>query len=883
MDINSRLSIIKKKIKATRDHWPAFMLFALVALLPITWIQGNEILIYGDGNFPGPVDFNTYRFAWAERFYGANPGRYIFSGFVFTPIYSFIATLQSIGFTPGIVQKFLLCSSLFLSGFLTYLTAIFLLKIGRLASVFTGLVYTLNIHALMYAWMPQIPLYFFWAFMPVTLALCVKVIQSRDWLYFSLLQVILLIHTLGFANPTYIIMVWGAMFSISLYLVLSGQQRLKHVLVRFTFIGFVWCLLNAYWILPNLYGLENALFTRYNVYEKSVDSFVMIQYATRFTSILNSLRMLGSNLLYYPQASWISIYHSQPILVFTGFLLPAIGIYGIIENRRSKMMLYFSLMWVLFLFLAKGIHPPLGQLMQWGFDRIPGFLIFRNSSEKLGYWAVMSLCFIAGYGVNAICGRLRLRLHRTLFVTVLAVLLAGLYAWPAWTGAIVGKNGSTSSSPIAYAVEIPESYSKAAQTIAQDKSNFFVLVLPRGDGGPFPNWYTHLWRYQGVEIFSHLIDTPSLAPIYLTPDAGEPVNVAGYIYNAILSSSPSLDAYLAMLNIGYIVVHNDLNPVFHNTESSNKLNEILSDYPNLKLIEDFGELTVYRVENVLPVIYSTKDIVSVLGDIGSLSSLVALDTYNERQSYLFDSTQQLSYGIEEGAPNVGDWFNESTGLIIAPNLIKNSSQTSHSVLEINVPISGNYELLASDRNPSLVELKIDNTVVPIGSQSININGASVWKSWGNINLTKGKHIIEILAKESANTASLLLRKTESQSTIPPRIEFIKQNPTRYLIHIQKTNNPFLLVFSQTYHPDWVITDACETEKGEVKAQHILVNGYANGWWIEDFGECDLVIEFWPQKLLTIGAGISILTILLLVIVNLVNPKIGTKIAFRDDG
>jgi hypothetical protein len=38
--------------------------------------------------------------------------------------------------------------------------------------------------------------------------------------------------------------------------------------------------------------------------------------------------------------------------------------------------------------------------------------------------------------------------------------------------------------------------------------------------------------------------------------------------------------------------------------------------------------------------------------------------------------------------------------------------------------------------------------------------------------------------------------------------------------------------------------------------HLLVNGYANAWWIERVGDYEISIEFWPQKLVIIGATIS---------------------------
>jgi hypothetical protein len=847
-------------------HWLAVLVFTLVAMLPFTWTRGNEILLYGDGIFPGHVDFNTYRFAWAERFYGANPGRYVFTGFIDIPAYFLNTALQATGLSQGAVQRLILSGSLFLSGFLTYLTALFLLRVGRLAAVFTGLLYAINLHALLYVWMPQLPLYYFWAITPATLALCVKMLQNQSgWRYFFLFQMALLVQTLGFSNPAFIAMVWGVLLSISLYLVISRQREFRIVFIRMFAAVAIWCCLNAWWILPNIFGLENMLDTRYS-FENSMSSITMIQNATKYASLLNSWRMLGSNLLYYPQTSWWSnIYHSQPALVCIGFLYPTLCVVGVLMGRRSKMVPYFALMWLLFLFLAKGIHPPLGQFMAWGYERIPGFLAFRNSLEKFGHFTIMSGCLLAGYGVNAICNRIRSHLHRYVFIVAMAVLIIGVYAWPAWTGAIVGRSTSIYSHPITFAVEIPSSYNIAAQTIMQDKNDSFVMVLPQGDGGPFPNWYTHSWGYQGVDIFTHVIDKPSLVPIYLSLDEGQPVNVAGYVYKAILSSSHSLDLFLGMLNIGYVVVHNDLNPLYHKTEPSFLLNKILGEQQNLILVGDFGELSVYRIGQVLPPIYATQDVVTVVGDISALSSLVSLDSYNLKQSFLFSYTRPISYGVEEGGSSTQTLMDRSSRVIVVPVQDKKSSSERGLVFNVEVPRDAAYEILLN-KNCALNDLEIDNSSVRINHQQLAYTDASEWHSVIDIYLIQGVHKFEISQKQFCNSPIPFLLRWQNSSTLPnPVIRFAKQNPTRYTVRIESIKQPFLLTFLQTYHPGWTINGYCGPEKGRVKAQHLLVNGYANGWWIENLGDCELTLEFLPQRLLLIGGFISISTFLLLLL------------------
>ncbi|MDY6864653.1 MAG: hypothetical protein SVY15_01595 [Halobacteriota archaeon] len=122
----------------------------------------------------------------------------------------------------------------------------------------------------------------------------------------------------------------------------------------------------------------------------------------------------------------------------------------------------------------------------------------------------------------------------------------------------------------------------------------------------------------------------------------------------------------------------------------------------------------------------------------------------------------------------------------------------------------------------------------------------------------------------------------------PSIVFQKINPTKYKVHVS-TNEPFFLVFSESYHPQWkayldkrsfefndVIASYDNVDVKEAKHEekstpgdvfylltdpisddkHFIVNGYANSWYIEETGEYDLTLYFLPQSLFYLGLFIS---------------------------
>ncbi len=139
----------------------------------------------------------------------------------------------------------------------------------------------------------------------------------------------------------------------------------------------------------------------------------------------------------------------------------------------------------------------------------------------------------------------------------------------------------------------------------------------------------------------------------------------------------------------------------------------------------------------------------------------------------------------------------------------------------------------------------------------------------------------------------------------PKITFVKINPTKYRVKIEGAKAPYTLIFSENFHRGWkayISGQQLATSNqqfgeitanyfdGEVKegthknifldrnifetwskksipeGRHLLVNGYANSWYVipEDSNgdeNYEIIIEFQPQKLLYIGLGISLVTLL----------------------
>lgn len=135
-----------------------------------------------------------------------------------------------------------------------------------------------------------------------------------------------------------------------------------------------------------------------------------------------------------------------------------------------------------------------------------------------------------------------------------------------------------------------------------------------------------------------------------------------------------------------------------------------------------------------------------------------------------------------------------------------------------------------------------------------------------------------------------LEKYPTQSNSIQTITFQKNNPTKYVVMIENATSPFFLVFSESYNPRWmvyvenqpfefneIVADYKDINVKEMKSDrgflfgdvsylfkkylisqdsHFLVNGYANGWYLDKPGTYYITLYYWPQLIFYAGFIIS---------------------------
>jgi hypothetical protein len=78
----------------------------------------------------------------------------------------------------------------------------------------------------------------------------------------------------------------------------------------------------------------------------------------------------------------------------------------------------------------------------------------------------------------------------------------------------------------------------------------------------------------------------------------------------------------------------------------------------------------------------------------------------------------------------------------------------------------------------------------------------------------------------------------------PGIRFVVDNPTQVTVHVTNATTPFYLVYRETYDKHWA---AYYSNGSEVNPyDHIVVNGFANAWYMNKTGNYTITLYYTLQ-------------------------------------
>jgi hypothetical protein len=386
-------------------------------------------------------------------------------------------------------------------------------------------------------------------------------------------------------------------------------------------------------------------------------------------------------------------------------------------------------------------------------------------------------------------------------------------------------------------IEYPTEYYQVADFINSQNGDFRILLLPP-DTSIKHKWAPYFWISSSD---GYLLNKPFFGRVALEATPQASLDFSNLIRQALReNSSLHLAKLLALANVKYIIVMNDTEAqppyIWIDPSEIEHYLHTLNLQEGIVLVKRFGEIFVYKVDDkyFLPHIYSPQVIYSVSG---KLQDLIKLAEFND-------------------------------DVYVATFL--------HEPYRVVIPENGLYDVFTSTRmraHERLV-LEIDDELITVADSPI----FNSWVSLGSMYIEKGEHYVKTYTlssdgrKTPINDVTIVFRSRIAST----KFTFEKIDTTKYVVHA-KTNEPFILVFSESFDSRWraYIADGNKQigwieaffQKSVSDNEHFMINGYANAWYIDPKhlgvkgNEFTITIYYWPQSLFYVGWILSTSTFL----------------------
>lgn len=451
--------------------------------------------------------------------------------------------------------------------FFSFFTSLYLLKtifskINFYFILLAGLTYSTNTYILMVVGGGQMGVALSYAVAPLVLARFIKLIDCREVpirnFQLSLLAGLALSFQVVF-DPR---IAYLTMVGVALYFILNITKNVvKNIyLICFIFVIpiIVSLLLHATWILPIFISKQSSFSDLGSAY-----TGVGIVKFLSFASFSQSLSLLHPN---WPENIFGKGYFMRPeflLLPITAF--SSLFFISKTKDQKTKTyVLFFALLGIVGVFLAKGANPPFGGIYLWLFENIPGFVMFRDPT-KFYLLIALSYSVLVPYSLLEISNRMSGLRHKLLLVMFLAFLAISIRP------AILGQLGGTFKQ-----YEVPREYVAFKDFIYNQPEFFRTLWVP---------------RQQRFSFVSNIHPSIEINPLFNATSAAEAI---------IVLKKPGTKEYLSELSVKYIIVpYDSLGEIFqkdrkYDEKEYNKTVNDLSRIEWLKFIDGFGKIKVFE-------------------------------------------------------------------------------------------------------------------------------------------------------------------------------------------------------------------------------------------------------------------------------------------------
>jgi glycosyltransferase involved in cell wall biosynthesis len=583
------------------------IVIAIVGVLPLTWYRPTYSILKGD-NSPfwfsaSQTFFDDMSMWWDADMLGHMSGLPTLVAYSF-PWY----ILQSLGFSNGLIQLVLLSILFFSSGLTMFYFLSILIGNKPIPLLIGSLFYMTNVSVVISVTYINIGMIWMRAFLPLILALFVKLIRKRT--HGESTRKLLLCFLLVFSFATSFLTVNAAILAISLlclgvmalYVALAEKSYVR-VAFESTKIAVLLILTNLWWIIP--FGLLSM-----TTAGGSAQNLNVWEWSWTHTrgSILNVLWFnadWGGLPEYFP---FIDFY-SNPFVILTTFLPITVAAFGLLFKRRDRLMQYLFFGVVLVAtFFTKGLHPPFEQVNVFLYENLPYFaMLFREPMSKFTFMITLFAAPLVACGIDSIITTVKAHspLKRKMFSKVISfslltllILIFVIPSAPMFLGGTMETK--TEQLPFPSYVQIPSYWFELSNYFSGDADDFRVLVLPDNDFYQMP----YVWGYYGSDALP--LRFVSKPVVYNTYGYQQQVGteMLDAAYQALKKGDKlAFDNLLTVMNVKYILLRNDI--MWNFTESRNiadpeLVGSLLNNNTDIEFVQSIGDLDIFKRKNWKP-------------------------------------------------------------------------------------------------------------------------------------------------------------------------------------------------------------------------------------------------------------------------------------------
>jgi hypothetical protein len=629
------------------NHFYVFLLLC-ISLISILWFRGDFQIAMGDYLFPpGRIEaFQRSFYSWDHFSLGSDNFRIL--TYVF-PFGIYLALTEVMKIPLVISEKIWVYLSFASMGLSMYFLTITIVKekFRYLAGFLAALLFMFNpwtaiLNAMLWPYI---------VFLPLILGLYIKGLnERRDFIYiffFCLLWT--LTSTASWMNIRGGLLQLMTLIIYLVFFLITNWKKseIKHALGFSVTLLFYWGLLNMFWILPVFTNLFKILQNTSLVYQDIGFSW-MDAYNLNSVHLADAFHLMGfwgleGSFKGYPYIYWSSAYIT-PAFILIGFLFPILTFSALLVKQSDdakKYQLFFSIITVFGIFIMMG---SLNNLNLWFAKNVPFFVtLFSIPYYYGGIFVVIGFSVLTGFSISLfLTNSLKGIKHKFLkcFGIALVFLLVGGYGFPVWSGEFIYPGNEILSSA---RFNTPLYYQDARAWLDGQDNYFRIFSLPYSRLG----YMSYTWPPAG---FNGVDPSPYLLNRDVIIGTGFGQNVTKELSKSNISG---LNKLLGIMNVKYVLVHNDANIKFIENNSwyiypiPNFFKFTSYENDNTLPHNSFGKLDFYKIPDnyFLPHIYSAAPIL-VQGSIDDMLKLVISDNFTIGNNALFLSDQMSKSQLE---------------------------------------------------------------------------------------------------------------------------------------------------------------------------------------------------------------------------------------------